>query len=335
MGQKLRSTNGIDEFEIVSPGGSLLKVLNLGASISDCQVQLKDGTLQRVVLGLEDIADYPTHSPFFGVIAGRFANRIGGSAYDYDGKTVHLAANEGRHCLHGGPQAMATQPWALEDLGPSGITLGYLSKDRENGFPGNLSVTCCYRFENEADLVCELSATTDAPTPVNLAQHNYYNLDGSADSGDHLMQVHADFYTPTDDELIPTGEIRHVAGSVYDFRQAKTLRQIEQGKRVAFDGNFVLKSGGRRLAHAATVTSPKNGLRLEVHTDQPGLQFYSAHGLSPTVPGLGGLQYQRWAGFCLEPQNFPDAVNQLHFPNPILLPGQHYRQKSIFRFLAP
>jgi aldose 1-epimerase len=335
MGQRRRWTDTIEEFSLVSPGGSIFNVLNFGASIRDCRVRLRDGSFQRVVLGLENAAHYPQHSPFFGTIAGRFANRIAGASYHYDGKTIHLTANEGRHCLHGGANSMVLQPWRLLDLGSSHVALGYRSEDGENGFPGNLSVECCYRFENEADLVCELSATTDAPTPINLAQHNYYNLDGSADSGAHVMQVHADFYTPTDSELIPTGEIRHVGGSPYDFRQAKPLLQMSNGKRQAFDGNFVLRSGGRHLAEVATVSSLINGLRLDVLTDQPGLQFYSAHGLSPAVPGLGGVHYQPWGGFCLEPQNFPDAVNRLHFPDPMLLPGQHYRQKSIFRFVAP
>ncbi len=191
---------------------------------------------------------------------------------------------------------------------------------------------CIYRLENEADLVCDLTATTDAPTPVNLAQHNYYNLDGSDDIGDHIMQVFADFQTPNDAELIPTGEIRSLDGSPYDFRTAKPLRQTVDGARFRFDGNFVMRSGGGTMVHGATVTSPLNGLSLEVHTDQPGLQFYDAHKLDCPVPGLGGARYRPCAGFCLEPQKFPDAVNKPHFPDTILRPGQAYRQTSLFRF---
>jgi aldose 1-epimerase len=329
-----RWTGKVEEVRITSPGGAMADIMTYGAIIRDLQVRLRNGQMQRVVLGLDSFDPYPDHSPFFGAIAGRVANRIGGASFVLDGKRHHLAANNGRHCLHGGPEGMNRVNWRLLDHAADSVTLGYNSRDGENGFPGNLSATCVYRLEGEADLYCELSATTDAPTPVNLAQHNYYNLDGSSDTGAHLMEVFADFFTPNDMECIPTGEIRSLDGSPYDFRIAKPLKQIIDGARFEYDSNFVLRSGGGALAHAATVTSPVNGLALEVHTDQPGMQFYDGHKLALTIPGLGGAIYGASAGFCLEPQKFPDAVNKPHFPNTILRPGDAYRQTSLFRFKA-
>jgi aldose 1-epimerase len=326
---------GVEEVEIVSPGGARANILSWGAALRDMHVRLRNGKEQRVLLGFESFEPYPKHSPYFGSIAGRVANRISGAQFVLDGRTYTLPANENGHCLHGGPNAMGMQPWTFLEGTASSATLAYLARDGENGFPGNLAILCTYRFEGEADLVCALSATTDAPTLVNLAQHNYYNLDGSADIGGHLMQVHADSYTPTDAELIPTGEIRSVKGTAYDFSNPKALRLDTSSGRFGFDCNFVLAGGGQNgLALAASVTSPVNGLALDVLTDQPGLQFYDGSYLKVAVPGLGGALYGAHAGFCLEPQKFPDAPNRPRFPSIELRPGEIYRQTSIFRFRA-
>jgi aldose 1-epimerase len=322
------------EAELRSPGGAVAKIMNFGAAVRDMTVRLKDGKAQRVVLGFESFDPYPLHSPYFGCIAGRVANRIRHARFSFNGIEHKLDANERSHCLHGGSLAMGNDLWSLIDHDETSVTFAYVAKDGQNGFPGQLGVTCRYRLVKEADLVCELTAATDAPTPVNLAQHNYYNLDGSADIGDHEMKVEADFHTPNDSELLPTGEIRAVADGAYDFRAFKTLRQERDGARILYDGNFVLHSGGKALAHAATVRSRQNGLYLEVLTDQPGLQFYDAHKMKLPVTGHDGVSYGPCAGFCLEPQKFPDAVNLAHFPETILLPGESYRQTSIFRFRA-
>ncbi len=329
-----RWSETVEEVLITSPGGAEASILNWGAALRTMSVRLRSGEKQRVLLGFDSFEPYPAHSPYFGAIAGRVANRISGASFELDGARYALPANERSHCLHGGPDAMGMRPWTLLDHTMSSVTLGYIARDGENGFPGNLSVNCVYRLENEADLVCDLTATTDAPTPVNLAQHNYYNLDGSADIGDHIMQVFADYHTPNDEELIPTGEVLSLAGSPFDFRKPKPLRQMADGERVRFDGNFVMRSGGGRTLHGATVTSARNGLSLDVLTDQPGLQFYDAHKMNIAVPGLDGAQYGPCAGFCLEPQMFPDAVNKPHFPDTILRPGSVYRQTSVFRFRA-
>jgi aldose 1-epimerase len=322
------------EAELRSPGGAVAKIMNFGAAVRDMHVRLKDGVPQRVVLGFESFDPYPLHSPYFGCIAGRVANRIKHARFTLDGKEHKLDANERSHCLHGGGLAMGNDLWSLIDHDQASVTFAYVAKDGQNGFPGQLGVTCRYRLDGEADLTCELTAVTDAPTPVNLAQHNYYNLDGSADIGAHEMKVEADFHTPNGNELLPTGEIRAVQDGTYDFQAFRTLQQMRNGERVLYDGNFVLRHGGKDVALAATVRSRKNGLQLEVLTDQPGLQFYDAHKMKIPVAGLGGAQYGPCAGFCLEPQKFPDAVNLAHFPSTILRPGESYRQTSVFRFLS-
>jgi aldose 1-epimerase len=318
--------------EIRSPGGAVASIMNWGAVVRRMQVPLRSGISQDVLLGFDAFEHYPAHSPYFGAVCGRVANRIRDARFELDGKQVQLTANERTHCLHGGPRASAKLPWAVLDHTASSVTLGFHDPDGANGFVGNVSLTCTYRLENEADLVCDLTATTDAPTPINLAQHNYYNLDGSADIGDHRLQIFADFHTPNDAEFVPTGEIRSVAGSPYDFRSPQPLRQMMGGERARYDGNLVLRAGAGNIAHAASVVSDLNGLCLEVHTDQPGLQLYDAAKLSVPVPGLGGKSYGPFGGFCLEPQKFADAVNLAHFPSTIVRPGEIYRQTSIFRF---
>jgi aldose 1-epimerase len=320
--------------DLVSPGGAVATVMSWGAVVQRMGVRLRDGVMQDVLLGFEEFADYPRHSPYFGAVCGRVANRIRGAAFELDGKRIDLLANENTHCLHGGPKAMGTRPWTVLDVTPQSVTLGYVDRTGTNGFEGTVSVLCTYRLENEADLVCDLTATADAPTPVNLAQHNYYNLDGSADIGDHRLQVHADFHTPNDAEFVPTGEIRSVDGSPYDFRTPRPLRQMIAGDRMRYDGNLVLRAGGGSIAQAATVVSERNGMTLDVHTDQPGLQLYDAAKMAVPVPGIGGRKYEPFGGFCLEPQKFANAVNLSHFPDTILRPGQVYRQTSIFRFRA-
>jgi aldose 1-epimerase len=322
----------VEEFTLRSPGGAIARVMTWGAVVRDLQIPLREGTMQRVVLGFEAFDDYPRHSPYFGAVCGRVANRIAGAQFDLDGRRITLASNEGRHSLHGGPEAMSHRPWTVLDHGSDRLLLGIFDPDGTNGFPGNLTVTCHYQLAGEADLICDLDAFCDAPTPVNLAQHNYYNLDGAADIGACRMQVFADFHTPNDAELIPTGEIRSVDGSPYDFRTFKPIAAMQDGQRALLDGNFVLRSGGGELAHAATVISDRNGLMLEVHTDQPGLQLYDAHKLVCPVPGLGGQTLAPFSGFCLEPQKFPDGVHRPHFPQTMLKPGETYRQRNIFRF---
>jgi aldose 1-epimerase len=320
------------EVDIASKAGATAKILSWGAVLRDLVVPTPRGP-QRVTLGLNTLADYKAHSPSFGAVPGRFANRIANGSFTLDGAVYFLdrKPNE-KHTLHGGPHGFGKRVWQLGKHDASSVMLTLRSPDDDSGFPGNLQATCIYRLMEPAILRVELSAVCDKPTVVNLTQHAYFNLDGSADILDHELMLNCDFYTPTDAELIPTGEIRAVAGTPYDFRKPRPVRN-ESG--TTYDTNFIAarQPGEDGLAHMATLRSPKNGLRLELHTSEPGVQFYDAAKLNCPAPGLDGVHYGAHAGLCLEPQLFPDSPNRRHFSNCVLRPDEEYRHFSEFRFL--
>ena len=319
------------EVTIASKAGAVAKILSWGAVLRDFVVPTSKGP-QRVTLGLNTLPDYQAHSPSFGAVPGRFANRIANGSFTLDG-TVHFLHHKPgeKHTLHGGPQGFGKRLWKVSAQDSTSVTLTLNSPDGDGGFPGDLTATCVYRMLEPATLRVELSAVCDRPTIVNLTQHAYFNLDGSPDILDHEVTLNCDFYTPTDAELIPTGEIRAVAGTPYDFRKARPVRN-DSG--TTYDTNFVAVSqpGEDGLAHMATVRSPKNGLTLELHTSEPGVQFYDAAKLNCPVPGLDGAHYGAHAGLCLEPQVFPDSPNRRHFSDCVLRPDEEYRHFSEFRF---
>ena len=319
------------EIEIGSKAGARAKILSYGAVLRDLLVPHAGG-LQRVTLGLNSIEDYVQHSPSFGAVPGRVANRIASGRFSIDGAAYTLDRNYlGKHTLHGGAKGFGKRLWKLGDHDAHSVELTLVSDDGDLGFPGQMRVTCVYRFVEPATLRVELTAVADKPTPVNLTQHAYFNLDGSPDILDHELELACDFYTPTDAELIPTGEILAVAGTPYDFRKSRPIRN-PQG--VAYDTNFVLtrRPGPDGLALAARLRSPKNGLTLELHTTEPGVQLYDAAKLNCPVPGLDGARYGSHAGVCLEPQAFPDSINRRHFNETVLRPDQEYSHISEFRF---
>jgi aldose 1-epimerase len=286
-----------------------------------------------VVLGLERLRDYVGHSPYFGAIVGRYANRIGDARFRLGGQDVRLIANEADNELHGGPCGFGKRAWSLLGHDRRSATLALLSEDDDQGYPGRLFATCTYELAEPATLRITLQAFAEEPTPVNLSTHSYWNLDGSADIRGHRLQVHADFMTPTDSELIPTGAIAPVAGTAYDFRVPRPIRRSEASPD--YDMNFVLRrerSIGPELAHAATLWSETSGIVMELWTTEPGLQVYDGHKVDVPVPGLGGRLYGPYAGAALEPQRFPDGPNRSYFPSCILQPGQVSRQASEMRF---
>ncbi len=319
------------EVAIASKAGASARILTWGAVVRDLVVPSSGGA-QRVTLGLDTIADYVAHSPSFGAVPGRFANRIAGGCFVLDGVAYTLDRKPGdRHTLHGGPNGFGKRVWTLVDNDASSATLRLDSPDGDAGFPGALTATCVYRLLEPSTLRVELTATADRPTVVNLTQHAYFNLDASPDILDHEVTLFADFYTPSDAELIPTGEIRSVAGTPYDFRAARPVRNPGG---MAYDTNFVAARpvGADGLAPIALVRSAKNGLTMSLHSNQPGVQFYDAAKLNVPVPGLGGARYGAHAGLCLEPQAFPDSPNRRHFTDAVLRPGGEYRHVSEFRF---
>jgi aldose 1-epimerase len=321
----------IVELTIRSQAGAEARIINWGAVVRDLTVPAKGGA-QRVVLGFETLEDYLGHSPYFGSVPGRVANRIGHGRFTLDGTTYETDRNEkGRQTLHGGSRGFGVRPWSLVGHDERSVTLAILSDDGDMGFPGRVTATCTYALLEPATLHLALTAVTDKATPVNLAHHSYFNLDGSPDILDHHLLIAADFYTPVDADLLPTGEILAVADTPFDFRGDRPIR-FESGQGlVRYDTNFVLRAI-RQFAHAATAWSPKSGVTLEAWTSEPGLQFYDAAKLTPSRPGLGGASYGPNAGFCLEAQAYPDAVNKPHFPSIILRPGEVYRQITEYRF---
>ncbi|CAN7695690.1 galactose mutarotase [Phyllobacterium sp. LjRoot231] len=313
---------------IRSSAGAVARILNWGAVIRDLQIPLSDGTLQRVVLGFDSFDDYPALSSYFGALVGCYANRIANGRFVLDGETVHLNQNEGTQTLHGGSGGVSQRLWAIAEASQSSITLALHSPDGDQGFPGNVDIRCTYSFIGDAILCVEIEAVTDAPTVANFAQHSYFNLDGSSDIRDHRLRILADAYTPVDGDLIPTGEITGIDETAYDFRLP---RRIGTSGSTLYDHNFVLSepiSDGVRFA-ASLVAG--NGLAMQVHTTEPGLQFYDGAKI-PAATGIGGMRYGPHAGLCLEAQHFPDSPNQPQFPSTILRPGETYRQRTEFRF---
>jgi aldose 1-epimerase len=322
----------IPEVTIRTEAGAEARIIGWGAALRDLVVPTKKGGRQRVVLGFERFEDYLAHSPYFGANPGRFANRIAQGRFSLDGITHETDRNEGgKQTLHGGSRGFGKRPWSVVTSDARSVTLAIVSDDGEMGFPGRLVATCTYTLTEPSTLQLAFTATTTKPTPVSLAHHSYFNLDGSPDILDHHLLIAADFYTPTDDDLIPTGEIGAVAGTPFDFRADRPIRFDTASGAFPYDVNFVLRSA-HELGHAATAWSPKSGVIMEAWTTEPGLQLYSGGKLNTPVAGLDGQPYGKHAGFCLEAQRFPDAPNKPHFPSAILRSGEVYRQTTEYRF---
>ncbi len=322
------------EITLTSTAGACAKVLTWGAVLRDLTVPLRDGARQRVVLGFERFEDYPAHSPNFGAIAGRYANRIGHGRFRLDGREYHLPLNNGQHHLHGGPAGFGKRPWSLVSHAANSVTLSCHSPAGDAGYPGALTALCTYTLEEPASLRVDLTATTDAPTIVNLCHHSYFNLDGSADITGHALQVEADVMTPVDAGNIPTGAMDLVAGTRFDFRQPRPVGLMVEGAPALYDHNFVLRKRRGEFARIATLDSPLNGLRMDVWSTEAGLQVYDGHHVSTPVPGLNGERYGPRAGLALEPQVFPDTPNKPHFGDCTLRPREVYRQRTDYRFSA-
>jgi aldose 1-epimerase len=326
----------IYEIGIRSKAGAEALILNWGAVIRDFVVPLR-GEKQRVVLGLDKLDDYVKYSPHLGALAGRYANRIRDGKFAIDGESYQLEKNFlGKHNLHGGSAGFGQRPWQVAAYDDSSVTLVLVSRDGDGGYPGQLTTTLTYRFVDDLTLRTEIMAMTDRPTIINLALHSYFNLDGSDDILDHQLQIESDFITTLDPELIPTGEIRQVTDTPYDFRTLRPIwYQSAEGGVFHYDQNFMLRQTSGALNRAATVKSSRNGLSLEVWTTEPCIQFYDAKNLNVPVPGIGMKRLTARAGFCLEPQRPPDSPNRAHFGDPVLRPGQIYRQITDYRFNSP
>lgn len=342
---RLADGTPVDLYTLTSPGGVEARITNYGGIIVSLKTPDRNGRLGDIVLGYDDLGGYLIKTPYFGAIVGRYGNRIGGASFRLSegGPLYTLAANNGRNSLHGGRVGFDKKVWkARTESGADGVALilEYLSPDGEEGFPGNLAVTVTYTLTNGGDLRIDYSAKTDKETVVNLTNHTYFNLAGEGTVLDHEVTLNADRFTPVNSELIPTGELREVRGTAFDFlkphrigeRIDSTEEQIVFGK--GYDHNFVLNKPAGTLGKVATVYEAKTGRVLEVMTTEPGVQFYTGNVLDGSITGKGGRVYNRRAAFCLETQHFPDSPNKPGFPSVRLRSGETFQSQTIFRFSA-
>jgi aldose 1-epimerase len=331
-------------YTLTNSHGVEVRAMNYGGIILSLRVPDRKGQLADIVLGHDKAEGYMPNPPFLGAIVGRYANRIANGTFTLDGKTYTLPKNDGPNTLHGGiTRTFDKVLWDGEPLkGKNGVAFTYLSKDGEEGFPGNLKVTVTYTLTDSNELVIDYQATTDKATPINVSQHSYFNLkgEGNGDILDHEIMINADKFTPVDKNLIPTGELRAVKGTPFDFTTSTKIgTRIEDSYEQmvlghGYDHNFVLNRKGAGISLAARVYEPSTGRVLEVSTTQPAVQFYTGNFLDGSVTGKEGHVYKRRYGLCLETQHYPDSPNHPDFPSAILKPGEKFHQTTVFKFSA-
>jgi aldose 1-epimerase len=328
----LRNKNGVE-----------IKVMNYGGIITSLSVPDNHGNFDDVVLGFDSLSSYVKSSPYFGALIGRYGNRIAKGKFEIDGHEYTLPINNGSNHLHGGPMGFDKVYWNIEvPEDSSSLKLTYLSADGEQGYPGNLTAEVFYYLTDDNELRIEYKATTDKKTVVNLTQHSYFNLGGkkTKDILGHRLKIDADNFTPVDTALIPTGEIRSVKGTPFDFLKAETIgsRINQKDEQLTFgrgyDHNWALNNYDGKIRKVATLSEPVSGCSVEIYTTEPGLQFYSGNFLDGTLTGKNNTVYNFRSGLCLETQHYPDSPNQPKFPSVILNPGETYQTTTIYKFLT-
>jgi aldose 1-epimerase len=336
--EKVAEHNGKPVFHYVLDNGTTqVEMSNYGGLITKIIVPDKDGNKENIALTLDTAEEFLTKpNPFFGATAGRVANRIGGAKFELEGTTYELAANNGKNTLHGGLEGFNKKVWdaeTYENEGTSGVKMTYVSPDGEEGFPGNLTTTLWMELTQDNVLRIRFESTTDKTTIVNLTNHTYFNLSGmDRDVLDHEFQFWADAYTPVDAGLIPTGEIKDVTGTAFDFRTPKVLGDQIAANGGGFDHNMVMKrESSSEMKHFVKVRHPESGRVMDMYSDNVGVQFYTANFVKDFA-GADGKTYDAHWGFCLESQNWPDAINHDNFPSPILKPGGKYQHTIEYKF---
>jgi aldose 1-epimerase len=341
-----KTPNGIqvDLFILRNTHGMEARIATYGGIVTFLTAPDRKRQYADVVLGYDSLGSYLEGSPYFGALIGRYGNRIAKGQFTLNGAKYQLPVNNGPNSLHGGNVGFDKVVWkvAKSEVASQGpqLTLTYLSKDGEEGYPGNLQVTALYTLTEDNALRVDYTATTDKDTIVNVTQHSYFNLRGEGDILGHQVQINADRFTPVDSTLIPTGELRPVTGTPFDFRKATAIgaridagdEQLKFGK--GYDHNWVINKVAGALAVIATVYEPQTGRVLEVSSTEPGLQFYSGNFLDGSNVGKGGRAYKFRTGLCMEPQHFPDSPNQPGFPSTVLKPGQTYKNTIVYKFSA-
>lgn len=327
----------IDLYVLTNTSGIKAGIMTYGATLVSLEVPDREGKSADITLGYDSIGGYIAASPYFGSTVGRYANRIAKGKFTLNGVEYTLATNNGENHLHGGIKGFDKVVWSAEPLRMEdaiGVKFIYFSKDGEEGYPGNLTCAVTYLLNDNDELRISYEAETDKPTHVNLTHHSYFNLagQGSREILSHELMLNADKYTPVDEGLIPTGEIRSVADSPMDFTTPHTIGERIDQVEGGYDHNFILRGGGETLVLAAKVYEPESGRVMEIHTTEPGIQFYSGNFLDGSITGKSGKTYLRHYGFCLEPQHFPDSPNKPNFPSTVLNPGEKYKTLTVFRF---
>ena len=342
---QVKDFDSIKLYTLKNESGMTVRVTNYGAIVTSIIVPDRNGKQADVALGYDRVEDYinAVDKPYFGAVVGRYGNRIAKGEFTLDGETYSLLKNNGENHLHGGAIGFDKVVWTVDEyVEGQALTLSYLAKDKEEGYPGNLQLKITYTLADDNSLVVDYHATTDKATPVNVTQHTYFNLKGEGQGTilDHQLMLNAKKFTPVDESLIPTGEMPTVAGTPFDFTTPKAIgRDIgQQNEQLVFglgyDHNWILDTDGKEgeLSLAAEVHEPSSGRVMEIYTTEPGIQFYCGNFLDGRLKGKAGKPYVHRGGFCLETQHFPDSPNQPNFPSTILKPGETYDSKTVFKF---
>jgi len=342
---KLADGTVIDLYELKNSKGMVVQVHSYGATIKSIQVPNSRGEVQDVALGFDDLEGYlKKNNPYFGCIVGRVANRIAGGKFSLDGENFTLAQNNGNNSLHGGLKGFDKRAWVGFSDSPTSVTFSYVSEDGEEGYPGKVLVNVTYNLTEENAIQITMKASATKPTPINLANHCYFNL-GGHDAGSeglnrHLVSINADAYTPVDEtSLIPTGQIASVNSTLFDMRVPQKLGDrlplMPGGDNNGYDHNFCINQNqSQEMSFVMSVRDPVSGRALEVSSNQPGVQFYTGNFLPKdgSLEGKGGARYGKHGGFCAETQVYPDAINQPNFPDVVIRPGQIYDHKVVYKF---
>ena len=341
FGETMDGTD-VDQFILTNNSGMEIRIITYGGIITSWTAPDKNGNYKDIVLGYNTLAEYEAETPYFGALIGRYGNRIAKGKFSLDNQEYTLAVNNGVNHLHGGLKGFDKVVWDAKTIisdSTVSLELSYLSKDMEEGYPGNLESKVTYTLNNEDELSVSYEATTDKPTIVNLTQHSYFNLtaDFNKDILGHELVINADSFLPVDKTLIPTGEFRDVTGTPFDFKTSKTIgthidnENIQLKNGLGYDHCWVLNDQDNGVRFVASAYEPISGRLLEVFSDEPGIQFYSGNFLDGTLPSKNKGMYQHRTGFCLETQHYPNSPNQENFTSVILKPGEKYKSKTVFR----
>ena len=337
--EKFGQTNegvSVDLFTLTNDNGLTVKITNYGGIVTSMFVPDKMGNYEDVVLGFDNLQNYLDGHPYFGSLIGRYANRIAKGMFELKGVLYYLAANNGENHLHGGNRGFDKVVWDSEPFveeNEVGLNLSYLSKDMEEGYPGNLNVKVTYRLTNENQLIIDYFAETDKACPVNLTHHSYFNLTaGKENILNHKVMINANSYVGIDNNLIPTGQIRDLIGTEMDFTLPKIIGSRIDMVDGGYDHCYIINKNPDDMSLIARVHEETSGRIMEVYSTEPGVQFYSGNFLDGSIKGKNGIVYDKHFGFCLETQHFPDSPNQKDFPSTILYPGESYTYSTIYEF---